>query len=489
MSVVGIGMAVGGGDAFSLPATLLTIILLWSFIQWSAPWWLPELAKKYPNNLQLHRNLDRSLTSLPFVLMMIILLDLARAHFSNNLTYEHVANFGLSDSNGVMDLVLGPVFTNGSPWLIIPISFSAVVIVKEQFGTSYSLFDEGKEANLRARLLRWQGLLWVLILIGFIPSDAFAVYSEPLTFIGSDVSPLVISISLIFTGIFLALWSYSIARFSQFGESQKGDSFIVYGIIVIVSLFFLSMDSASSHQIEQFSELIAMGELVNLSFTAALFLLLLGWPLFLTLLDKVDQIRGVAKGRRWFGLQWIFGYTLALVWTSGALLLEPLPHITGLGSAFWLSLTLILPLAIAGLFGTLLPMAGLDSRPRPEAWGFFLMMTISLPLLTIREPLTAILVPGLFIAMTSALLLATHFEKRPNLLMQHRMIESIPIFIATIVGVWGYRLIFQGDVLGIPLAIACTIVIPVFCIFSMKGAKSVSAENENANNSEIGVEN
>ena len=47
-------MAVGSGDAFSLPATLLTVILLWSFFQWSAPLWLPGLAEKNPDKAKFY---------------------------------------------------------------------------------------------------------------------------------------------------------------------------------------------------------------------------------------------------------------------------------------------------------------------------------------------------------------------------------------------------------------------------------------------------
>jgi hypothetical protein len=79
-------MAVGGGDAFSLPATLLTIILLWSFLQWSAPWWLPELARRHPEREQVWKRLDQSLTQVPALLILIAGLDLLRAYLASDHT-------------------------------------------------------------------------------------------------------------------------------------------------------------------------------------------------------------------------------------------------------------------------------------------------------------------------------------------------------------------------------------------------------------------
>ena len=92
-------MAVGGGDAFSLPATLLTVILLWSFLQWSAPLWLPGMSEKYPDKAKFLRNFDRSLTILPVVLVLLVVLTLFRAHFVQDFTHGHVVNFGIDNSS------------------------------------------------------------------------------------------------------------------------------------------------------------------------------------------------------------------------------------------------------------------------------------------------------------------------------------------------------------------------------------------------------
>lgn len=464
MPSVGCHMAVGGGDAFSLSATLLTVILLWSFLQWSAPLWLPGMIEKHPDKVKFYHGFERSLTLLPVVLVLLVVIALFRAHFTQDLTHGHVINFGISSSLSWQQMLHGPMNTVGSPWLGIIILFAITTLVKECFGNSrYSLFDE-HGADLRARVLRWHGFLWPLMLIGFIPSDAFAVYTEPQTFIGSQIAPLQTSITLMFAGVGLGIWPYAVANYSQSGDMKKGDSFLLASITAVLALFFLAMENLSSRRVDEFDELIALGEMAEFSLTLSLVVLLLGWPIFLMLLTKVHEKRGIAKGRRWLSLTRTLIHTLILIWVSGAVILEPLPHINSWSSAFWLSLTLMLPLAIFGVVGTLLPIVGLDSRPRPEVWGFFLVMSLSIPFLTIREPLTAVLVPGLFMSMTTLPLLATHPELRPNLPIQIKVIESAILIGLTITALWGFHRMFTGDLMALSLAIGITLLFPVISI-------------------------
>ena len=474
MPIVGYYMAVGGGDAFSLPATLLTVILLWSFLQWSAPLWLPGMSEKYPDKAKFLRQFDRSLTILPVVLVLLVVLALFRAHFVQDFTHGHVVNFGIDNSSSWQRMLHGPVNTVGSPWLGIIILFSITTLVKECFGNSdYSLFDE-HTADLRARVLRWHGFLWPLMLIGFIPSDAFSVYSESQTFIGSQIAPLQTSITLIFAGIGMGIWPYAVANYSQSGDMKKGDNFLLASITAVLALFFLAMENLSSQRVDEFDELIALGQMTELALTMSMVVLLLGWPIFLMLLSKVHEKRGIAKERRWLGLTRTLSHTLILIWLSGVVILESLPHIDGWYNSFWLSLTLMLPLAIFGVAGTLLPIVGLDSRPRPEVWGFFLVMSLAIPFLIIREPLTVVLMPGLFISMTTLPLLATHLELRPNLPIQTRVMESGVLIGLTITALWGFHHMFTGDSLAISLGIGITLILPLISILSLNRKIAVS---------------
>jgi hypothetical protein len=467
-------MAVGSGDAFSLPATLLTVILLWSFLQWSAPLWLPGLAEKNPDKAKFYRHFDRSLTLIPAALILLVVLDLMKAHYLQDLTYAHVANFGSPASSGFsIESLTHFFYSTGAPWLMIPVLFSFTIIAKEfKLNNRISLFDEAIDADLRARVLRWHGLLWPIMMIGFIPSDAFAVYSEPQAFIGSQSASLTASLGLMFAGIGLGMWSYAIAEFSQLGKDAKLDRVAFAGGMVIVSLFFLSIENTSSPIIGGLANLIALGEVDKLALTCALVVLLLGWPMFLILMDTVQEKRGIAKGRRWLGLGRTLGHTMILTWVGGAVLIEPLPHIAGWMDAFWLSLTLMIPLVVFGLVGTLLPMAGLDSRPRPEAWGFFLMMSLAIPFLTIREPLTGVLVPGLYMSMTTLPLLATHPEQRPNLAIQRRGIESAVLIGLTITALIAIHKMLAGDLLAMPWAVAITLIMPFFTVILLKKPNS-----------------
>lgn len=488
MPSVGCYMAVGSGDAFSLPATLLTVILLWSFLQWSAPLWLPGMAEKNPDKAKFYRNFDRSLTILPVLLVLLVVLALFRAHFTQDFTHGHVVNFGISNSSAWQRMLHGPANTVGSPWFGIIIVFAITTLVKECFGNSgYSLFDE-HGVDLRARVLRWHGFLWPLMLIGFIPSDAFAVFSEPQSFIGSEIAPLRTSLTLIFAGIGLGIWPYAMANYSQSGDMKEGGNFLLASITAVLALFFLAMENLSLQRVDAFGELIALGQMTDLALVSSLVVFLLGWPIFLMLLSKVQEKRGVAKGRRWLGLTSSLTHTLVLIWVSGAVILESLPHVAGWPSSFWVSLTLMLPLAIFGFVGTLLPIVGLDSRPRPEVWGFFLVMSLAIPFLTIREPLILVLIPGLFMSMTTLPLLATHLELRPNLPIQRRVLESVVLIGLTITALWGFHQMFAGDTMAISLAIGITLILPLISILLLNQKIAISSTNITNEDSKPGVE-
>ena len=157
--------------------------------------------------------------------------------------------------------------------------------------------------------------------IGFIPSDAFSVHSESQTFIGSQIAPLQTSITLIFAGIGMGIWPYAVANYSQSGDMKKGDNFLLASITAVLALFFLAMENLSSQRVDEFDELIALGQMTELALTMSMVVLLLGWPIFLMLLSKVHEKRGIAKERRWLGLTRTLSHTLILIWLSGVVCL------------------------------------------------------------------------------------------------------------------------------------------------------------------------
>ena len=115
-------MAVGGGDVNSVPALCLTLVLLWSLLQWTAPWWLPGLAERHPESPDQMRWFDRALTLVPALLLIIAALDLSRAHLAYDLTYAHVAAYGDADLPSWKRLLVTPFYSEGSLW------FSATAI-------------------------------------------------------------------------------------------------------------------------------------------------------------------------------------------------------------------------------------------------------------------------------------------------------------------------------------------------------------------------
>ena len=426
-------MAVGGGDVTSVPALCLTLVLLWSLLQWTAPWWLPGLAKRYPESPDQMRWIDRSLTLVPALLLIIAALALSRAHLAYDLTYAHVAAYGDPDLPSWKRLLVTPFYSEGSLWFSAAVVFSVAQVVMEGRTGRGSLLDVDGDGGLRQYALRWNGWLWPIILLGFISSDVFAVHSETQTVTGEAVGHS----AVLFTcagAVLLAAWINVVGRFSRSTLTGVGEqrSVLVSGGIASALLLTATLPgrSAGMDSVPGY-EHIALG-VPELLMVTSLVVAFVGYPLYLSLLARVHAARVQASGRRFLGLASTFGHTFVFCWLSGTFLLEPLPSVSGWHSAMWQAFTLLLPLALFGLLGTLLPLTGLDARPRPEAWGFNLGMALSLPFLTMHEPLTALLAPGLFAAITTTPLLATHPEQRTELPRQTRAVESVLIITTSV---------------------------------------------------------
>jgi len=469
-------MAVGGGDAFSLSATLLTIILLWSLMQWTAPWWLREISRRQSADLEKLRHLDRLLTLLPLILLGIVMIDLTWSHYTLNLTHAHVANFGGEDFS-IWQRVQASLFSEGAPWLAIPLFFSISSIICENwFGFDTSLFDDEIKANQRITTLRLHGLLWPFMLLAFMSSNSFAVYSEPLPIGEATLLSPGNSILLVLSGSSLGVWIHLTSRLAQKNIDllEQINQVVLAGILTLVPLLVFQGVLPTSGEWLLFSESLALGNETTLAICASFAVLLLGWPFFVYLLIRVHATRGQARERRWLGLLYIYCHTFLFTMISGIIILEPLPSVASLSSAIWLSLTLMLPIAVAGLLGSLLPMAGLDSRPRPEAWGFFLGITLAIPFFTIRDPLTAVLVPGLFVSMTTLPIFATHLEKRANLSIQRRGFESASLLILSAFGLYGFHLAMGGLYLGFVAGVVAMVVTPTAALALAKPIRKIN---------------
>ena len=99
-------------------------------------------------------------------------------------------------------------------------------------------------------------------------------------------------------------------------------------------------------------------------------------------------------------------------------------------------------------------------------------MSLAIPFLTIREPLTGVLVPGLYMSMTTLPLLATHPEQRPNLAIQRRGIESAVLIGLTITALIAIHKMLAGDLLAMPWAVAITLIMPFFTVILLKKPNS-----------------
>ncbi len=231
-------MAVGGGDAFSLAATLLTIVLLWSLVQWTAPWWLGEMGRRQSLESSKLRLLDRMLTFLPMVLLSIVTLDLIWSHYTLDLTHAHVANFG-GEQFSSWERIQASLFSDGSPWLAIPLFFSISSFACEKwFGFENSLFGNEIEANQRSTVLRFHGLLWPFMLLAFVSSNSFAVFSEPQLALDANLLPSISSILLVIAGASLGVWIHLTSRLSQHDDNLEKQ---MYPILITAFLTIFSL--------------------------------------------------------------------------------------------------------------------------------------------------------------------------------------------------------------------------------------------------------
>ncbi|MBS72587.1 MAG: hypothetical protein CMO20_06545 [Thermoplasmata archaeon] len=470
-------MAVGGGDAFSLSATLLTIILLWSFIQWTAPWWLHEISKRNSIDVQRIRQLDRALTLLPLVLLFAVMTNLIFSHITLDYSNAHVANFG-GGHLSIIERIFATMFSEEGPWLAIPLSFAISSIICEYFcGNQYHIIDGGISFVRRSSALRLHGFLWPFMLVAYLSSESFAVYSIPQPVGESTLIAPLYCIFQIISGASLAVWIYFTSRLSQESEIRPKQIYpvLISGLFSIMPIIVSLGVYPNPIEGPSLSHFVALEMADSLALCISLGVLLIGWPLFLYILSHIHSIRGQARERKWLGLLFIFSHTLIITWISGVVILETLPNVSGWDSAMWLALTLMLPLSVVGLIGTLLPMAGFDARPRPEIWGFYLMTSLLIPFLTIKYPLTAALAPGLFISMVSSPLLATHVENRPSLLASRRVIESLVIVILSIIGLYCLHQVMTCGILYMLGAIVIIICIPLSTIMF---TNSVSNEIE-----------
>jgi uncharacterized membrane protein YozB (DUF420 family) len=105
-------------------------------------------------------------------------------------------------------------------------------------------------------------------------------------------------------------------------------------------------------------------------------------------------------------------------------------------------------------------------------------MTLVIPFFTIREPLTAALVPGLFISMTALPLLATHLERRANISIQRRGFESAIILITSFLALYGFHLAMEGSYFGFISGVIAAIVVPTSALAFAKPIGKISEFGE-----------
>jgi hypothetical protein len=251
---------------------------------------------------------------------------------------------------------------------------------------------EGKEAQ------RWAALCWVVLLGWSTPSDGFAtIDSTPLSSLPSSLDWQSLAYPLIGLGL-SALVIPTLVRIESASTLQ---------IAASLSIGLLFLDIAND----------------------PVAWMLVGLTSHRLVALHISDLRGQATRRRWMGLMHTMFHSVVLLIIATAWLAVE----TDYHAALWTSRIAVFWVLLCGLVGSLAPTMGLDSRPRPEAWGFHTGTLVAFALLPGIGLIEFTMLPVMLLAVTMPVL-ATHSEFRPDLAWRRRGLESL-ILISLQVGV------------------------------------------------------
>lgn len=278
--------------------------------------------------------------------------------------------------------------------------------------------------RLGDNLRRWSGWLWLLLLYGLLPNDPYPVWSEPLGFTGGDIAGIGITLPIWFAlfllGLVMGVGITQLALLMERADRYHPEDPFPHEVGWLLAIPVVASAAAVMAMVSPGDSTDPLIELLQDQYwgsrsafilgLAGLFLLA-GTGLHSHLLAERNLKVG---GNRWRGLAGAIGHHCTIVLLSTILLVYHLPNVGTWPGAVWLGLSLAVPGLIAGFLGMLLPLAGYDDRPRPELWGFRLMVAMSLPFVVAWKPLTALTLPGLLIGISAAAIIPPLLERNPR---------------------------------------------------------------------------
>ena len=398
-------MAIGGGEVVSPTAALLTTALLLCpplLVTWP---WLRERTQSFGEKWQ--RLVERLVPLSPLLLILLALIFRIDAVLSADGRDSHVAAWlpeGVGGAAAIPYIFAGEA---GAMFGVL-LGFAAMLAWRTR--------DANSHDSMQVRAVRWAALAWVVLLGWGTPSDAFSisVASSALPPFGSV--PEMFGLDMVLLGALIVHPLLStIARLEIHGmrfasKLRLGSALVVGSVAMLIS------------QTGRMGEGVAM---------LALGITLVGVGGHLIVSMKIYDLRGQGKGRKWTGLLRTFVHSILFIVIGTAWVAWQDPAVASFHNALWETRYISGWVLMCGLVGAMAPMAGFDSRPRPEAWGWHSGTLFSIAIFPGLPFASAAFAP-VFLAATTVPILATHPEKRPRLAPTQRIIESILIIAAQI---------------------------------------------------------
>jgi hypothetical protein len=343
-----------------------------------------------------------------------------------NTDHERVL-VALEDNSGISERIAASLSGWVSGTMALLLGFGLYLgFVLTRLPTQHELDFGGmsEEDNIRLanNIRRWGGWLWMLLLYGLLPDEPFPPSQGNVflgEFTGSLSSTLPLWVALLLLGIVFGVavmqLSLLMERADRFHPENPFPHQVGWLLLLpFIGLGFIILSSSPSG--DDILALLLIDPIfgARTSFILGLsgLFLFAGTALHAHLLAE----RKFRVGRsRWLGLGSAVLHSVAIIWLTTTTLAFQLPNVGVWFGSLWLSTQLIFPLLIAGLIGMLLPIAGLDDRPRPELWGYRFVSAMAFPLLVAINPLSILLLPGILVGFSTAAIIPYIVEKGTRL--------------------------------------------------------------------------
>ncbi len=310
---------------------------------------------------------------IPLFLTTLAVIFRILAFFSGDLSDAHVVGYLPADSTGFSRIL--HIF-DGPDGLMLGLLWG------------YTIGIAISNSNRISR--RWYTLCWLSLLLFGIDSSAFSNIAQS----NLIVAPSVLDAnSLLYPFLGITLSAIIIPTYVEFDNSST------LRIIAAISCAILLFD-VSSEPIAWMFICLFVHQLSS---------------------NRIHELRGVAARRRWLGLLVVFSFSIVfLISAVYWMLLQDNPEL------IWSSRYALGWIILCGCIGSLMPLAGFDSKPRPEVWGFLIGIILAPAILPNTQLIEVTLLPILLLSI-SIPIVATLPEYHRKLTQKKGLVEGTSI--------------------------------------------------------------